>query len=107
MEDCLFCSIANGDAEKLVWSNDFAAAFNDIHPKAPVHVLLVPKKHVAMLDHLSDPDLAGKLLLAVPEVADKLGLKGAYRVQINNGKPAGQIIDHLHLHILGGREMRD
>jgi histidine triad (HIT) family protein len=102
METCLFCSIASGDPAKLVWSNDIAAAFNDIHPKAPVHVLLVPKKHIGMLDQLDDPELAGKLLLAVPQVAEKLGLKGAYRVQINNGAPAGQIIDHLHLHILGG-----
>jgi histidine triad (HIT) family protein len=107
MEDCLFCSIANGDPAKLVWSNDVAAAFNDLHPKAPIHTLLVPKKHYGMLDHLDDPELAGKLLLAVPEVADKLGIKGAYRVLINNGKPAGQVVEHLHIHILGGKEMTD
>lgn len=107
MEDCLFCKIANGNQSDLVWSNDFAAAFNDIHPKAPIHVLLVPKKHYAMLDHLDDSELAGKLLLSVPVVAEKLGLKGAYRVQINNGRPAGQVIDHLHIHILGGKEMKE
>ncbi len=107
MEDCIFCTIANGDKDNLVWSNDFAAAFKDLHPKAPTHVLVVPKKHVAMLDHLEDPELAGKLLLSVPEVAASLGLKGAYRVVINNGRPAGQTIDHLHLHIMGGKGMSE
>ncbi len=100
MNDCLFCSIANGDAEKLVWSNDIAAAFNDINPKAPVHILVVPKQHITNLNELDDAELAGKLLMAVREVADKVGVKGAYRVHLNNGKAAGQVIPHLHWHIL-------
>lgn len=107
MNDCLFCSIANGDTEKLVWQNDVAAAFNDIHPKAPVHILVVPKRHIESLDDLNDPELAGKLLLAVREVAHQAGLKGRYRVQINTGRPAGQVIDHLHFHILGGKLTTD
>lgn len=107
MQDCLFCSIANGDPDKLVWQNDFAAAFKDIHPQAPVHVLVVPKKHYLNLDELDDPDMAGKLLLAVREVAHSLGLEGRWRVQVNNGRPAGQVIEHLHFHLLGGKEMHD
>jgi histidine triad (HIT) family protein len=101
MNDCLFCSIANGDPSKLVWHNDVAAAFNDLHPKAPVHILVVPKQHIENLDHLDDPELAGKLLLAVREVAHAAGLKGGWRVRVNNGRPAGQVVDHLHFHVSG------
>ncbi len=97
---CLFCQIS-ADPDKLVWSNDVAAAFHDIHPKAPVHVLVVPKRHVEMLDELDDAVLAGQLLLAVREVAAAVGLRGRYRVQLNNGRLAGQEMDHLHFHVLG------
>ncbi|MDB5178091.1 MAG: histidine triad nucleotide-binding protein [Patescibacteria group bacterium] len=105
-DDCLFCSIANGDAEKLVWQNDIAAAFKDIHPQAAVHILVVPKQHILNLDHLDDPELAGQLLLAVREVAHAVGLKGGWRVRVNNGRSAGQVVDHLHFHVLGGQELK-
>ncbi len=104
MEDCLFCKLAR-DKANLVWENDIAAAFKDIHPKAPVHLLLVPKQHIHSLDHLDDPVLAGQLLMAAQEVADQAGIKGGYRVQINVGRHGGQVIDHLHLHILGGKPL--
>ena len=78
-----------------------AAAFNDIHPKAPVHILVVPKQHVERLDKLEDERLAGQLLMAVREVALEAGLEGRFRVAMNNGRAAGQVIDHLHFHILG------
>jgi len=100
MKDCLFCEIA-ADKSKLVWENDVAAAFKDIHPKAPVHVLVVPKQHIASLDDLEDVELAGRLLAAVREVAHHLGLKGRWRVQVNVGRAGGQVIDHLHVHVLG------
>lgn len=102
MKNCLFCSIANGSKDKLLWENEIAVAFKDIHPKAPLHILVVPKIHVNCLDDLADTDLAGQLLMAVRVVVDKVGLKGAYRVHINNGEAAGQVIPHLHLHVLGG-----
>jgi histidine triad (HIT) family protein len=102
MNECLFCKLANAN-DNLVWQNDWAAAFKDIHPKAPVHILIVPKKHVRSLDDLNDVELAGHLLLAVKEVAQAVGVSGNYRVAINVGRPAGQIIDHLHLHLLGPR----
>jgi len=103
MEDCLFCKIANHQKENLVWENDAAVAFNDIHPKAPVHVLVVPKRHVANLDELEDRDLAGQMLMAVREVAHQQGLKGGYEVRLHNGLRAGQEIDHLHLHVMGAK----
>jgi histidine triad (HIT) family protein len=107
MSDCLFCSIANGDGSKLVWQDDAVAAFDDINPKAPVHILVVPKQHLSNLDDLSDADLAGRLLLAVRSVAHEAGLKGGYRIKVNNGKSVGQVVDHLHFHVLGGRDWQD
>lgn len=107
MKDCLFCTIANGDPSKLVWQNEWAAAFHDIHPKAPVHVLVVPKQHVENLDALEDVELAGRLVMAVRDVAHNVGLKGRFRVALNNGRPAGQIIDHLHFHVLGQKAGQD
>jgi len=106
-DDCLFCKIAHGDKEHLVWENDVAAAFHDIHPKAPVHVLVVPKQHVDSLDQLDDPLALGQLMLAVKEVAKHLGVAGGYRTVINTGRNGGQVIDHLHVHILGGKQFTD
>ena len=106
-DNCLFCSIANGDPDKLIWQNEVAAAFKDIHPQAPVHILVVPKQHIENLDHLEDPELAGELLLAVREVAHAAGVKGAWKVKINNGEKAGQVILHLHFHIIGGKDMSE
>lgn len=101
MEDCIFCSIANGEPDNLVWDGENVAAFNDIHPKAAVHVLVVPKKHIESLDGLEDPGLAGELLMAVRSVAEQSGVKGGFRVQVNNGRAAGQVVGHLHFHVLG------
>ena len=92
--------MANSD-QGLIWENDWAAAFADIHPKAPIHILVVPKRHITNLDELDDAELAGHLLLAVREVAQTVGLSGAYRVGLNNGKAAGQVIEHLHFHLMG------
>jgi histidine triad (HIT) family protein len=105
MENCIFCSIANGDPSKLVWSNDVAAAFNDLHPKAPIHILVVPKTHVDKFDDLEDSQLAGQMVHAVRMTAEASGLKGAYKIIVNNGKAAGQMVDHLHFHILGGHKV--
>jgi len=99
MNDCLFCNVV-ADSSRLIWENDVAAAFNDIHPKSPVHILVVPKKHIPMLDNLDDVQIGGQMLLAVRDVAERAGVKGAYKVLLNNGRPAGQIIDHLHFHIM-------
>ena len=106
-DNCLFCQIAHGDKDKLVWENEVAVAFKDIHPKAPVHILVVPKVHVTSLDQLDDPLAAGQLIMAVREVAKAQGLAGAYRVIINTGRNGGQFVDHLHVHILGGTKFTD
>jgi histidine triad (HIT) family protein len=107
MNECIFCSIANGDPARLVWSNEVAAAFKDLHPSAPVHILVVPKQHIASLDELHDLKLAGQLLLAVSEVAQLSGVAGGWRLKVNNGELVGQTIPHLHFHILGGIKLAE
>ena len=100
-EDCIFCKIINGDfGTEFVYENDKLVVFKDINPKAPIHLLVVPKLHVASLNELDDKDLLGELLLGVKEVTKKIGLK-SYRTQINTGKEAGQEVFHLHIHVLG------
>jgi histidine triad (HIT) family protein len=101
MTDCIFCKIINGEFNtEFVYENEHLVVFKDIHPKAPVHLLVVPRLHVPSLNELDDKCLMGELLQGVKNAAEKIGLK-AYRVQINNGKEAGQEVFHLHLHILG------
>ena len=101
MKDCIFCTIVSGDKTNLLWENDVAVAFRDINPKAPVHVLVVAKQHIDRLNDLKDETLAGKLMMAATEVARAVGIEQAYRFHINNGRAAGQEVDHLHIHLLG------
>ncbi|MCI0666850.1 MAG: histidine triad nucleotide-binding protein [Methylococcaceae bacterium] len=89
----------------VVFENDEVLAFRDIHPKAPVHVLVIPKRHIETLDELDDQTLAGELLLSARRVAGQLGLSKGYRVAINCKSAGGQEVYHLHLHILGGRQL--
>lgn len=103
-EDCIFCKIANGEfGTEFVLENEYAVVFNDIHPKAPVHMLVVPKKHYASLNEVDDKNLLGELMMTVREAAAKTGLK-SYKTQINTGKEAGQEVFHLHIHIMGNKE---
>ncbi len=106
MDDCLFCKLA-ADKANLVWETDTMAAFKDIHPKAPVHILVVPKQHVSSLDDVNDPKLGWQLIQAVQTIAKAQGIAGGYRVMINVGRKGGQVIDHLHIHILGGKHFSD
>ncbi len=100
-EDCIFCKIINGDfGTEFVLENEYAVVFKDINPKAPVHLLVVPRQHVASLNELDDEFLLGKLMMTVKEAAKKVGLK-AYKTHINTGKEAGQVVFHLHIHVLG------
>lgn len=91
----------------LVYEDDLVVAFRDIHPQAPVHVLVVPRKPIPRLGEATPADhaLLGHLLLKTAEVAKQLGLPKGYRVVINNGPDAGEAVPHLHVHILGGRAM--
>lgn len=99
--DCIFCKIINGDFNtEFVYENDYAVVFKDINPKAPVHLLVVPKVHVASLNELEDKNLMGELLMAVKETTKKIGLK-SYKTLINTGKEAGQEVFHLHIHVMG------
>lgn len=100
-EDCIFCKIINGDFNtEFVYENEYVVVFKDINPKAPIHLLVVPKTHVASLNELEDKNLMAALLMAVKETTKKIGLK-SYKTLINTGKEAGQEVFHLHVHILG------
>ena len=100
--------IARQIPAKIEYEDDQVLAFHDVSPQAPVHVLIIPKKHIARIAEAQDPDqsLLGHLLLAAARVAVKLGLKeSGYRLVINNGPNGGESVPHLHCHILGGRQL--
>jgi histidine triad (HIT) family protein len=106
---CLFCRIAAREIPgDVVHEDDAVIAFRDISPQAPVHVLVVPREHIASLDHANERHqrLLGSLLLAARRIARDEGLvEGGYRTVINTGDDGGQTVDHLHVHLLGGRVM--
>ena len=110
MSDCIFCKIANKEAQaNIVFEDDMVIAIRDLDPKAPEHVLIIPKKHVASINELTaeDEKLASHILVdVVPKVARELKIaESGYRVVINTGDEGGQTVHHLHVHILGGRSM--
>ena len=109
MSDCLFCKIVNKEIpSNFVYEDDDTVAFNDIRPKAPTHILLIPKKHIEKLSDLNSGDaaLAGKMILNISKIAEQAGIKeNGFRVVVNNGKNSGQEVYHLHFHILGGKPM--
>lgn len=105
MESCIFCQIAGGAiATPLVYEDEEIVAFRDIQPQAPVHLLVVPRRHIGSLNEADDGRLLGRLLQAARSAAAAAGLK-QYRVVVNTGAEAGQSVLHLHLHVLGGRVM--
>jgi histidine triad (HIT) family protein len=110
MTDCLFCKIVRGEIPAaMVYETDAVLAFKDIHPKAPTHVLVVPKKHIATVDDVEPGDAAllGQLFLAAREIARQAGVvESGYRLAVNCGAGAGQTVFHVHLHVLGGRGMQ-
>lgn len=106
--DCVFCEIIKGNIPSTkVYEDEFVTAFNDLNPQMPVHVLIVPKKHIASANDLvtEDAELVGRVFLAAKEIAKKLGLDGGYRIINNCGEDAGQTVKHLHFHMLGGKSM--
>lgn len=105
MEPCIFCRIAAGaTATPFIYQDDDVVAFRDIQPQAPVHLLVVPRRHVASLNDVNDERLLGRLLAAARRAAAVVGLD-QYRLVVNTGADAGQAVLHLHLHVLGGRVM--
>jgi histidine triad (HIT) family protein len=109
MKDCIFCKIVNQEVpSKIVYQDDQVLAFPDINPKAPLHLLIIPKKHIATLNDLSEDDtlLAGHLLQTAKKLAADMEIaEPGYRVSINCNAGGGQLIYHIHLHLLGGRPM--
>ena len=111
MEDCVFCRIVAGEIPgDVVYRDNDVVAFRDINPQAPVHVVVVPRKHIASLNQFLefDRDLLGKMMLAGKLVAktEKVSENG-YRLVMNCGPDGGQVVSHAHLHVLGGRRLSD
>jgi histidine triad (HIT) family protein len=107
MADCLFCRIARGEIPaRIVAETEDCVAFRDIDPKAPTHVLVIPRAHVASLSETEDAALVGKLSLLAARIARDEGIaESGYRTVVNTGPDAGQSVSHLHLHLLGGRAL--
>jgi histidine triad (HIT) family protein len=109
-KDCLFCKIVTGESpSRQVYSDDQVTAFHDIHPVAPVHILIVPNKHLASVNDLTieDEPLVGHVVNVARQLAGQMGIDSTgYRLIINAGPNAGQAIYHLHLHLIGGQRMR-
>jgi histidine triad (HIT) family protein len=107
--DCIFCKIANGTIpSRKVYEDERILVFHDIEPQAPVHLLVIPKKHIASLEEAApeDAELLGQVMLAAQKAARDAGLaSGGYRVITNIGPDAGQLVFHLHLHVLGGEKL--
>ena len=110
MADCIFCKIANGEIPTTtVYENELVRAFRDVEPQAPTHVLVVPKRHVQSVSQLTqqDGDLMLAMLEAIQAVVKSEGLEEAgYRLVANTGEEGGQSVPHLHVHVLGGRQMK-
>jgi histidine triad (HIT) family protein len=110
MRDCVFCKIVAGELPaQIVYRDELATVFRDIHPAAPVHLLVTPNRHIASLNELGEADeaLAGRLMHIAAKAAAQEGLSASgYRVIVNTGPDGGQVVFHLHLHVLGGRRMR-
>jgi histidine triad (HIT) family protein len=107
-DDCIFCKIAAGDIpSNKIYEDDDVIAFHDLSPQAPVHVLIVPKKHMATLNDASDEDrdILGRLLLLASKLARQLEVGDGYRLINNCGASAGQSVFHIHFHLLGGRAL--
>lgn len=108
--DCLFCKIINKEvSSEIVYEDDKFISFKDINPKAPIHFLIVPKKHIPSIDHLEieDKELIGGLFLTAKKIAREQGAsKKGYKLVFNVGKGGGQLIDHIHLHLLSGKPVQ-
>lgn len=109
MEDCLFCRIIKGEIpSQKVYEDEDVLAFNDIAPVAPVHILVIPKKHITSLAHMQDGDeeLVGKIYKVINKIAEEKGFKeDGYRVIVNCGENGGQEVMHLHFHVLAGKKL--
>lgn len=106
-QECIFCAIVSGKVKsQIAYEDEDVVAFHDINPQAPVHILVIPRKHIASLNETSEDDLQllGKLLLVARNIAKEKGIsEDGYRIVLNTNRGAGQSVFHIHLHLLGGR----
>jgi len=111
MEKCVLCDIVSGKIPgDIIYQDEDFLAFRDIHPLAPVHIVIIPKAHISSLAEVSERQegLIGRLILLAKKLAEKEGIAGkGYRLAINCGPEGGQVVPHLHLHLLGGRKLAD
>ena len=108
--DCIFCEIIRGSiTSQKVFENEAVYAFRDIKPCAPVHILIVPKAHIASADEINadNADAVRDVFLAIPEIAKAAGLTNGYRIVTNIGEDGGQTVKHLHFHLLGGQKFAE
>ena len=109
MDNCIFCKIVKKEIpSEMVYENEKVAVFKDINPLAPIHLLLIPKVHIESIDDLKskDKDLIGEIILTAKKIAKEKGLaESGYRLVFNVGKNAGQTVEHLHLHLIGGKNL--
>jgi histidine triad (HIT) family protein len=109
MENCIFCKISKKEAPAdILYEDSYVIVFKDIAPKAPIHLLIVPKKHIVSINHIEveDKEIVGNLFIVAKKIAKENGIdKKGYRLIFNVGRDAGQMVDHLHLHLLAGRKL--
>lgn len=109
MKECIFCKIINKEIPVTpVYEDDDLMVINDREPKAPVHMLIMPKKHIANLDEVTveNSDILVKILMRAQKIAEEKGIKGKYKIVTNVGEMAGQTVFHMHFHLLGGWESK-
>ncbi|MFC1576461.1 histidine triad nucleotide-binding protein [Candidatus Omnitrophota bacterium] len=110
MSDCIFCKIAKGEIEsKVVYKDDQLVAFEDMRPRAPVHIVIIPKKHIERVSDIGEGEtrLAGEMVAAAAKLAREKNIESSgYRLVMNCNKDAGQEVFHLHLHLMGGRKFK-
>jgi histidine triad (HIT) family protein len=112
MENCIFCKIVEKKIDaKIVFENEEIIAFNDIHPIAPVHVLIIPKKHIASINDVNNPidvKLLGNIIITARDIAKELNIaEDGYKLLFRTGKNGGQEMDHIHLHLIGGAPLHE
>ena len=106
MADCIFCRLIGDPDSKAVYRDDDVAVLNDVNPQAPVHFLVLPRRHIETIADLHDDHLLGRMFEVAHQIATERGVfDGGYRLIVNKGPNAGQSVYHVHLHVLGGRQM--
>lgn len=105
--DCIFCKIVSGEIpSKVVYEDENVLAFNDIDPQAPIHIVVIPKKHFANILELNDSSILSAIFESIKKIAAEQKMKDGFRIVCNTGSQGGQTVEHLHFHILSGRNLQ-